>query len=73
MKYLYHYHAMWQSVCGGIAHADGTAERSHPVDTPEQYTIFKKGVANECGIAPEKLTVCSLTLLCPHNAQILPR
>jgi len=67
MRYLYHYHAIYHPHIGTIAHADGTCERPEPITSAEDYQSLKDGVAKECGVTREQLTICSLTLLSSQN------
>lgn len=63
MKYLYHYHAIWQNASGEVVHADGTSSCDRRITTADHYTRFKEGVAKACEVSLEQLTICSITLL----------
>ena len=70
MKYIYHYHAIYQLNIGSVTHADGTCVRSEPITSAEDYLFLKDGVAKECGVTREQLTICSLTLISSANAEV---
>jgi hypothetical protein len=67
MDYIYHYHAIWQPKIGQTANTDGLATMREPISTHGQYLELKDGIAKESGTDAQKLTICSLTLLSPHN------
>lgn len=66
-SFLYHYHAMTQLKPGSVHHTDGSISLPSPVSTLEHYDAVKLQIASFCGLAhaPERLTLCSLTLLNP--------
>lgn len=63
MKYIYHYRAIFQPAPYLTANIDGIATLTQRITNHEGYMSLKHDIAKDAGASPEKLTICSLTLL----------
>lgn len=76
MKYTYHYYAIGRYKQDGIelpSHIDGVTVTDQPIDSADRYNEFRKALAVKNDVDPERLSICSLTLLSLHNADGLGR
>ena len=59
--YIYHCYAIHPLPLGGVEHMDGLIVRDKPISGDwEEYQAIKKAIYER---EPEKITICSLTLL----------
>ena len=63
MKYVYHYHAIFQPQPGNTAHIDGILSRDSQVDSADEFIGVRAAIAERNDIAADKLTVCSLSII----------
>lgn len=63
MKYAYHYYAIHQIKPGEVAHVHGFFTREEQVSSGEHYLELCKAIGERNNVDPEKLTICSLTII----------
>ena len=61
--FIYHYHAMVQQADGVISHLDGIYDTNFEILSYEKYEFIKRIICEGSNLQPDKLTICSLTLL----------
>lgn len=72
MKYTYHYYAIGRYKQDGIelpSHIDGVSVTDQPIDSSARYDEFRKALAAKNEVEPERLSICSLTLLSLHDPE----
>lgn len=62
MPFVYHYHATNEISPGRVQHHSGILTCEKRVDSIERYRSIKAAIAGDA-VDPNRLTICSLTLL----------